>query len=117
MAPDINKLDQNLMEAILALDVEGVKSAIKSGANVVHTRKREDMPVGPVVTPVILSHRMKDVVDNPGVTVIRKFPPKVLAHLKSTVKQHKDEIGAEEVRDRIEQICKVIAKQLGSPFT
>jgi len=116
MTSDVDQLDQALMEAILALDVEAAKSAIKSGANVVYTRKREGMPVGPNVTPVILSHRMKDVVDNPGVTVIRKFPPKVLAHLKSTAEEHLDDIGKAEVRARIDKICNVIAKQLGSPF-
>ena len=116
MASDIDTLDQDLMEAILALDTKSVRSAIKSGANVLHTRKRENMPVGPAVTPVILSHRMKDVVDEPDVTVIRKFPPKVLQLLKTTVKQHIDELGEAEVRIRIEKICKLIAKQLGAPF-
>lgn len=116
MAADLDQLDQDLMEAILALDVQAVKSAIKSGANVLHSRKREDMPVGPPVTPVILSHRMKDVVYKPGVTLFRKFPTKALDLLKTTVKKHKKELGVEEVRTRIEEICSVIAKKLGMPY-
>lgn len=116
MAADLDKLDQDLMEAILALDIQGVKSAIKSGANVLHSRKRENMSVGPPVTPVIFSHRMKDVVYKPGVTMIRKFPTKALELLKTTVKQHKKELGVEEVRSRIEEICTMIAKKLGMPY-
>lgn len=116
MAADLDKLDQDLMEAILALDVRGVKSAIKSGASVVHTRKRDNIPVGTSVTPVIFSHRMKDVVYKPGVTLFRKFPTKALELLKSTVKQHKKELGVEEVRSRIEEICTMIAKKLGMPY-
>ena len=72
---DLDDLDQTLMEAILSLDTKAVKSTIRAGANVLHTRARDDMPIGPSVTPAILSHRMKDVVENPDVKIIRKFPP------------------------------------------
>lgn len=115
MKPDRDELDQRLMEAILALDVEGVEAALRAGASVTHGRARDDMPVGPRVTPVSLSHRMKDVVARPGVDGFRKFPSRVTALLKAKVKEHTKEFGRDEVKARIERICTVIAKKLGKP--
>ncbi|MEM9368932.1 MAG: hypothetical protein AAGD07_23315 [Planctomycetota bacterium] len=113
MCVDLDQLDQELMESIQALDVDRVRKAIRSGAAVLHKRKRDNMPVGPSITPVILSHRLKDVVADPGIKMIRKFPPKVLEHLKSIVKERTVELGEQEVQTRINAICKMIAAKLG----
>ena len=56
---------------------------------------------------------MKDVVENPDVKIIRKFPPKVLALWKAKLEEHIDTLGEDEVSNRIEAICKVIAKKIG----
>jgi len=116
MKRNLDELDQDLMEAILALDVKRVEASIKAGASVIHKRKRDNMPIGPSVTPVILSHRMKDIVSNPGVKIIRKFPTKVLELLKEKVKEHTNALGKDEVPKRIKRICEVIAKKLGMPY-
>ena len=113
MTANLDQLDQELMEAILLLDLEAVQAAIDAGASVMHRRKRDNMPVGPMVTPVILSHRMRDVVADPSVRMIRHFPPKVLELLKTTVKERVDELGKQEVKKRVGAICNVIAGEIG----
>ncbi|WP_442506097.1 hypothetical protein SH528x_004921 [Novipirellula sp. SH528] len=113
MNSNLDELDQTLIKAILALDTKAVKSTIRAGANVMHTRSRDGLPIGPSVTPVILSHRMKDVVEDPNIKNIRKFPPKVLALLKSRVAELTDTLGEDQVKTRIKEICKVIARKIG----
>ncbi|MCA9069189.1 MAG: hypothetical protein KDA84_09715 [Planctomycetaceae bacterium] len=113
---NLDELDQQLVEAILTLDVEGVKKALQAGANVVHKRKRDGYPIGPSMTPVILSHRMKDLIlAKHEFHEMRRVPEKVVACLKQSVAECTESIGEEEVQSRVEDICKMIAKKLGLP--
>lgn len=113
---NLDELDQQLIEAILNLDVDGVKRVLRAGANVVHSRKRDVYPIGPSVTPVMLSHRMKDlVVAKHEIKMFRRFPDRVLACAKERLSEFTESLGADEVEARIEAICEMIAKKLGRP--
>lgn len=112
MTTNLDELDQTLMEAIVELDVRAVKSGIRAGASVLHTRQRENMPVGPMITPVMLAHRMQDVLANPEVKIIRKFPTRVLALLKDKLQGHAETLGEAEVKDRVDEICRLIVKKM-----
>ena len=112
---ELDGLDQQLIEAIIKLDVRAVRAALKSGADVQHTRKRAGTPIAPSVNAVALSHRMRDILEDPTLRVVRRFPQKTMDFLLEIVQQRREELGDDAVAERLDKICDAIMQKLGLP--
>lgn len=105
--PDFDALDEELMLAIAAFDVESVRSAINHGADILYKRQRKGVTAGPSITPVIFAHRALDISKGQR-EGFRRVGVRVNQGLCDAYDNAVERLGKQNAKKAIKQICELV---------
>ena len=103
---DAAALDERLVAAVVALDIDAVEAAISDGASPVARRKRTGVPLGPMTTPAMLADIGRTLAAGYD-QGSRKTPRKAIELMRTTVAASQEAIGTQATRDRLDRLAEI----------